>query len=722
MERSQELSMDQAFLQSFKEIVLSNLQNEQFGAEDLSSEIGLSRSQVHRKLQKINGKSITQFIRETRLDVAHDLLSREVGTAAEISYRVGFSSPAYFTKCFHDYFGYPPSEAKYRSSVSRITSNDSTPKLSKVNRRFLLASTGILLIVVTIILGRHLIPEALNLTTASENEKEIDPSIAILPIKYLSQEEDKQYFADGVINAITSNLAKIEELNIIAGPSVQRYREQKKDVRDIGKELNVRYIVGSSFQLEGNQARLFIQIYSAKEGSLVWSNEYDREWTDVFEVQSEVSQQIAQEIAISINPENKSIFDEAPTNDLTAYDFYLRGEEYLNRSFREEDYRYAMQFYKKAIGRDSTFVLAWVGLSNSSRLLYHFYYDRNELRIQETREYLNHAIKLKPNLFEVEMERAKYMMHIERRYEDALKIFKKLNSKYPRNAEIYSWLAILFTRIGEFEKAVEYYNYTLNLDPSNWQYLNDAGWIYLTYQKNFRKAEESFRKIVELYPSLETGFWCLYALYYHRGDIVKLNDLLHDDDIPIDSVTLQIEAALLEGNYETAILKKLKTADCILSTINDYFSNNYKIGLYYYLNSENEKAKEYFNKEKLFLEEKLASAKDDFRIYGSLGIVYAGLGEKTKAIEAGQRAIEICDISRDTYWCPGYSSMAKIYLMLGEYDKGIAILESILNAPVGPTVELLKNRYDWRIFMKNEKYRAMVNDPRYQIENIEISN
>jgi adenylate cyclase len=118
MESSKDLSMDQSFLQSLKEIVLANLENEQFGAEDLSKEIGLSRSQVHRKLQKINGKSITQFIRETRLDVAFELLKKGVGTAAEISYRVGFSSPAYFTKCFHDYFGYPPGEILYRSKVS----------------------------------------------------------------------------------------------------------------------------------------------------------------------------------------------------------------------------------------------------------------------------------------------------------------------------------------------------------------------------------------------------------------------------------------------------------------------------------------------------------------------------------------------------------------------------------------------------------------------------
>ena len=127
MERSKDLSMDQAFLQSLKEIVLSNLENEQFGAEDLSGEIGLSRSQVHRKLQKINGKSISQFIRETRLDVALELLKKEVGTASEISYKVGFSSAAYFTKCFHEYFGYPPGEVKTRYKATESKSEGDTP-------------------------------------------------------------------------------------------------------------------------------------------------------------------------------------------------------------------------------------------------------------------------------------------------------------------------------------------------------------------------------------------------------------------------------------------------------------------------------------------------------------------------------------------------------------------------------------------------------------------
>ena len=118
MEKSDEFSMDQAFLQKLTEAVFANLNNEQFGAEDLAKEVGLSRSQIHRKLQKINGKSITQFIREIRLEEAHRLLEEEVGTAAEIAYQVGFSSPTYLNTCFHEYFGYTPGELKNKKKES----------------------------------------------------------------------------------------------------------------------------------------------------------------------------------------------------------------------------------------------------------------------------------------------------------------------------------------------------------------------------------------------------------------------------------------------------------------------------------------------------------------------------------------------------------------------------------------------------------------------------
>jgi len=117
MEKSRTISMDQDFIQKLTNTVFENLNNEQFGAEELASQIGLSRSQIHRRLHQINGKSITEFIREIRLKEAHQLLEHNAGTASEIAYQVGFGSPTYFNRCFHEYYGYTPGAVKQRVNL-----------------------------------------------------------------------------------------------------------------------------------------------------------------------------------------------------------------------------------------------------------------------------------------------------------------------------------------------------------------------------------------------------------------------------------------------------------------------------------------------------------------------------------------------------------------------------------------------------------------------------
>ena len=109
---SEYLSMDQAFINKITEIIHSNLQNENFGVEELAKEAGISRSNIHRKLKTITHKSISQFILEIRIKRAMEMLQHNLGTAAEIAFKVGFNSPSYFTKCFHEYYGYPPGGLK----------------------------------------------------------------------------------------------------------------------------------------------------------------------------------------------------------------------------------------------------------------------------------------------------------------------------------------------------------------------------------------------------------------------------------------------------------------------------------------------------------------------------------------------------------------------------------------------------------------------------------
>lgn len=129
-------SMDDVFLQSLKKCIYDNLEHEQFGVQDLSNQIGLSRSQIHRRLYKIHRKSVTQYIREIRLEEAVKLLSRNVGTAAEIAYRVGFSSPTYFNKCFHDYFGYPPGKIRRSNGTPQQDINISDEEKNAIVNHF----------------------------------------------------------------------------------------------------------------------------------------------------------------------------------------------------------------------------------------------------------------------------------------------------------------------------------------------------------------------------------------------------------------------------------------------------------------------------------------------------------------------------------------------------------------------------------------------------------
>ena len=159
------LSMEQKFIKKLIAIIRINLENEQFGVNELASEIGLSRSQLHRKLQDINGKSTTQFIREYRLQKAMKMLKRNRFTASEIAYKVGFSSPSYFNSCFNDFYGYPPGEVKFKKTMK-------APKVSVLK-------TMVSIIPVLILIGFIVYNKKFDKPTLDPSE--IEKYIVVLP-------------------------------------------------------------------------------------------------------------------------------------------------------------------------------------------------------------------------------------------------------------------------------------------------------------------------------------------------------------------------------------------------------------------------------------------------------------------------------------------------------------------------------------------------------------
>lgn len=224
---ARELSMDQDFINKLIAIIDINLENEKFGVVELASEIGLSRSQLHRKLQDINGKSTSKFIREYRLQKAMEMLKGNVATASEIAFRVGFSSPTYFNTSFHNFYGYPPGEVKFQKPIE-------TPKKS-------ISKKLVNIVPIIILIGLIIFNEGFN--KKSTVLSSIEKSIAVMPFVNDSPNEENMYFCNGIMAGIRDHLANVPEFTVVSRRSVEKYRNTSTALSVISKELDVNYLI-----------------------------------------------------------------------------------------------------------------------------------------------------------------------------------------------------------------------------------------------------------------------------------------------------------------------------------------------------------------------------------------------------------------------------------------------------------------------------------------------
>ena len=663
MERSKELSMDKAFLQKLTSTVFANLNSDQFGAEELALIVGMSRSQIHRKLRRINGKSISKFIREIRLKEAHRLLQQGVGTASEIAYQVGFSSPTYFTKCFHEQFGYTPGEAKYiEEDTPEVTTDlvenefepisgdklesDIAEKLQDLNRPLKTRITvlyffmaGILMLLAAFLVWPYL-PLG---NKRSEKMDAEDKSIAVRPFKSLSDDPEKQYLADAAMEAIQHHLSAIEDLRVISLTSVEQYRDTDKTSTDIGKELKVGYLLEGSFQKNGDSARLAVKLINTQDDSHKWSNQYYRNWNDIFTVQSEVAQLVAHEIGAIITPREKSLIEKPPTVSLTSYDFYLRGrEKYVKFELDKRD-RKAMEtaedlfytaleydstyaqaytglawiykskhFWKTFLSEhflDSMFILADIALSFDNQLAEAYvlrgdYYRFNDDRLQAIKEY-DKAIKFNPNEWQAYWNKGNL-------YE--CDDFVKTIDNYQKAAslqrgsflsQIYRAIAYAYAGSNFREKAADFYGEALKLDNDSARYYASLGGLEETNME-FPKAIELYKKSLVI-DSSDWHTWLRLGM---------VNGFLGQNTAYLEYMR----------KYENA-LKDHRTDDPTWTIW---------IGHAYWVNGFKERAKNYFDEGLRYHQELLKLQRHHVQnlfIYRKLAAIHAFRGNTDKAFE-----------------------------------------------------------------------------------------
>ncbi|MGB5665968.1 MAG: helix-turn-helix domain-containing protein [Maribacter sp.] len=378
-----EPTMKQVFIKKLTDILEVNMDNEHFGVRKLADSLGVSRSKLHRKLHEFYGKSASRYIREFRLQKAMVMLQNNVATVSEIAYRVGFASPTYFNTCFHNYYGYPPGEVKFRNPLNkedegniktaeqaildnRPLKKQETQNVSFNKRWVALASLGLVII---IFIAYSLYTEPANNKidepfTHTENNT-VEKSVAVLALKNWSGDPELEFISDGLTDAIISKLMMIKSITkVIPFTSVVKYKTSDKSVPVIAEELGVQHILQGNFQLSGNQMKVTLQLIDGPSNKHTWYYEYFGEWksNEIFKIQAEVAENVAKNMNVEIKDEEIQTIKKIPTQNKEAYNLWLQAN-FQALKYTKSGLENAVPLYEKAIDLDSTFINAYTNLA-----------------------------------------------------------------------------------------------------------------------------------------------------------------------------------------------------------------------------------------------------------------------------------------------------------------------------------------------------------------------
>jgi TolB-like protein/AraC-like DNA-binding protein/Tfp pilus assembly protein PilF len=618
---------DKAFIEQLEVIIEENFNNEQFGVSELADKAGMSRSNLLRKVKKITSQSVSQFIREVRLKHAMQMLQETSLTVSEIAFKTGFNSTSYFIKCFGDLYGYPPGEtAQHEGDVETgITTTEPGPKHK---RTVLLVSVFFLIIIVVAVfyfIGNPFAP-------IEKPEK----SIAVLPFKNDSNDSSNVYIVNGLMEAVLNNLQKIKELRVVSRTSVEKYRNNPKTIEEVARELDVNYVVEGSGQKIGDQIMLNIQLIEAPGDRHLWAEQYNRQVNDIFTLQNEIARNIADKVEVIITPVEQEQIGKIPTDNLVAYDHFLKGLDLLYRG-TPGSLEEAIGKFHEAIKEDAGFARAHAGIAISYYLL-----DATHAEKQYSEEinyYADKALLLDSRLPQSLMAKAFFYMNSGEN-ELAIPYLEKALEYNPNSALVINTLADFYARIHpNTEKYLEYALMDIKLDIASHDSVT-ASFIYLhlsnaLVQSGFvEEAEINIDKSLAYYPqNIYSRYVKPFIRFAGNKDLEKLRTSLlevHQQDTnQLDVLQEVAKVYYYLGDYQGAY-RYYKRFNEIREYLNMdiYRGEDAKIGLVMTELGKTEQAEKYFAR---FLE----YASNDQSVYKNLSLAayYAYHGDTREAIK-----------------------------------------------------------------------------------------
>jgi eukaryotic-like serine/threonine-protein kinase len=541
--------------------------------------------------------------------------------------------------------------------------------------------------------------------------------IVVLPFENLGPADDA-YFSAGITEEITSRLAAVSGLAVTSRTTAVQYDRTGKTLKQVGQDLGVEFILEGTVRWarkgETSKVRVTPQLIRVSDDSHLWADRYDRDLDDIFEVQSEIAERVVKALGVSLlEPELKAV-TARPTENMEAYQAYLRGLDYGARiDYSGENFQTAVLMFQKAVDLDPSFALAHAKLAYFHAQMYFFGYDRSPERLRQTKASADKALELAPNQPEAHRALGKYYYSGPRDYRAAIRELEIAHQGLPNQADVMIDLAAAHRRLGGFEKSIDIFREAHALEPQNAAPSFEIG-VSLTYLRRFEEGEASFRQSMALAPDQ----WMAYSVdAVNRlrgwGDLEGARQRLvaagHLKKTHIPQEPDWLTLCLYERNYP-AILSWVDMWPSDLAESQFIIMTPDQIrGIARQFLGEAEKAERLYLLALERLKQELSKRPDDARLLAALGAVYAGLGRKDEAIREAEEGVKLMPMDRDAMVAPVVEqNLAMVEARLGDTERALDHVEHLLRIPSWTTVHTLRLDPRWDPIRDHPRFQALV--------------
>jgi serine/threonine protein kinase/tetratricopeptide (TPR) repeat protein len=602
------------------------------------------------------------------------------------------------------------------AATTVATAGSGPPKPGARGRRLALAGVAAVVLAGGGALLARALPWPADRPTSTASERR---TIAVLPFKNLGSPED-QYFADGLTEEITSRLAGLSGLAVASRTSADQYRETTKSLKDIGGELGVEYVLEGSVRWErpagGGPGRLRVtpQLIAVKDDSHLWASSYDAELGEAFQLQSKIAEQVTTQLDVALRAPDRASLAVTGTGNSDAYDYYLRGLDYVGRSNTHADLDNAAKLLEAAVAADPGFAQAQARLGRVHAQIYWHYYDRSEARLRLAKRAVDAAVALAPNLPETRAALGYYYYWGMLDYQRALQEFEIARRQQPGNSDLLQAIAYVERRRGRWEESLARFIEALRYDPRSGVRNFEAGDNYFSLHM-YPEAEHYLDRAITLSPDWNNPYIYKAWLYVSwKGDLAAARAVLRQG-------LSRIEAGRFAPGLQTGdrISASLVTADSSFApmldglTLATYTGDSARYHLLkaeaarFRGNAAAERAQG--DSSRVILEARLRVRPDDEKMLVALGLAYVHLGRYADAIRAGRRAAERLTVESDAVSGPFVqSNLAIIYMAAGQYDRAVDLLARLLDIPFWITPAALRADPIWAPLRTHPRFRALL--------------